>query len=300
MLSQKQDYSSNPLLNQAAMAAIERRRQAEAADPVLFAQRVGLIPDAWQCDLLRSKARQILVCAARQTGKSTACALMAAHCAIYKAGLVLLISPSMRQSNEIYKKTREFLRAADVEVIEESQLRLTLENGARVLCLPGTGETVRGFSPDLVVCDEGAFVQDDLMGAIRPMLVASGGRLVMISSPLGARGAFYTAWSEGGNDWERYRVPWTECTRLDREWIASERRQLGPYLFASEYECAFLSPIDSVFNFEDIARMVTRDVKPLFGGSKDNGTSSSHSDVRPVVTPLFHLRERFAQFSPLL
>ena len=55
----------------------------------------------------------------------------------------------------------DFLRRLDPRptLDEDNRLSFTLDNGSRVVSLPGTGETVRGFSaPDLIIEDEAAFV----------------------------------------------------------------------------------------------------------------------------------------------
>ena len=67
---------------------------------------------------------------------------------------------------------------------EDNRLSFTLSNGSRVVSLPGTSETVRGFSaPRLVIEDEAAFVEDGVYGAVRPMLAVSSGRLILMSTP---------------------------------------------------------------------------------------------------------------------
>jgi hypothetical protein len=54
------------------------------------------------------------------------------------------------------------------EAVAESALRLELANGSRIVSLPGSGETVRGYSaPRLVIVDEASRVPDELMGANR-------------------------------------------------------------------------------------------------------------------------------------
>jgi len=50
-----------------------------ALDPVRFAMRAGITPDAWQADVLRSPAKRLLLNCARQSGKSTTTALLALH-----------------------------------------------------------------------------------------------------------------------------------------------------------------------------------------------------------------------------
>jgi|HubBroStandDraft_4_1064222.scaffolds.fasta_scaffold1197713_2 hypothetical protein len=47
-------------------------------------------------------------------------------------------------------------------------------NGSRVISLPGSEKTVRGLaSVDLIIVDEAARVDDDLLAATRPMLAVS-------------------------------------------------------------------------------------------------------------------------------
>src|SRR5215216_3736851 len=114
---------------------------ALALDPVALAQQLRLTPDPWQADLLRSEARQRILLCCRQAGKSTVSALLALHSALYRPpALVLLLSPSLRQSQELYRKVRSDYRALGdgaPGVVEETALRLELSNGSRIVSLPG-------------------------------------------------------------------------------------------------------------------------------------------------------------------
>jgi len=148
---------------------------------------------------------------------------------------------------------------------ERSALRLELANGARLVSLPGSEKTVRGFSSvTLVVIDEAARVPDDLYRAVRPMMAVSGGRLVALSTPFGKRGWFHDEWIDLENDWERVKVPATECSRISQEFLQSERMSLGPWWFRQEYECSFEDSVDSVFQYEDIHAALVDRVKPLW------------------------------------
>lgn len=44
---------------------------AAALDPVTFARRVGIEPDSWQQDVLRSRDQRMLLNCSRQSGKTT-------------------------------------------------------------------------------------------------------------------------------------------------------------------------------------------------------------------------------------
>jgi hypothetical protein len=235
-------------------------------DPTELMKRAGMEPDPWQSDFLRSEAQRILLLCARQTGKSTATAALALHTALSEPhSLTLLLSPSLRQSSELFKRVMAFYRVlGDTMPSEaESALRLELANGSRIVSLPGTEQTIRGFSGvRLLVVDEASRVEDDLYFSVRPMLAVSGGRLVALSTPFGKRGWFFEAWGEG--DWRKMKVTASECPRISREFLEQERRTLGERWFKQEYECSFEENMDAVFTHEVIQRAVTHDVKPLF------------------------------------
>ncbi len=73
----------------------------------------------------------------------------------------------------------------------ETALTLTLDNGNRIVSLPGKEGTIRGYSgARLIVVDEASRVPKDLYVSARPMLVVSGGRLALLSTPFGTRGFF--------------------------------------------------------------------------------------------------------------
>lgn len=228
---------------------------ALALDPVALAGAVDIRPDPWQRDILRSDARRILLNGCRQSGKSTMTALLAVHSALFEAdSLVLLMSPTLRQSQELFRKAIDIHHAvAGAEQTEaESSLRLELTNGSRIVSLPGQEATVRGFSGvRLLAVDEAARVPNELYYSIRPMLAVSGGRLIALSTPGGTRGWWYEAWCSS-EPWERYEVPAEVCPRISPAFLAEERGVLGDWWYEQEYECRFHNAATQPFHREDI------------------------------------------------
>jgi hypothetical protein len=241
-----------------------------ALDPVAFAGNLGIIPDRWQEDFLRSSADRVLLNCSRQSGKSTMSAVIALHRALYHPGsLVLCLAPALRQSQELFGKIANFYRDLGRPVAPqgERKLSLELENDSRIITLPGSEKTIRGFSgAALLLVDEASRVDDALYFAIRPMLAVSGGSLMMLSTPYGKRGVFYEEWT-GGVGWERYEVPASECPRIPAEFLQEERAALPSWVFRQEYECSFEETEDQVFTTEMIERAVTSDITPLFEAS---------------------------------
>src|ERR1700738_2286127 len=77
---------------------------ARFLDPVSLALDVGITPDPWQAELLRTRPRRSLLLCSRQSGKSTVTALTALWEAIYSApSLIIVVSPSQRQSQEMLR-----------------------------------------------------------------------------------------------------------------------------------------------------------------------------------------------------
>lgn len=227
-----------------------------ALDPVVLARRVGLEPDPWQVDVLRSTAPRLLLNCSRQSGKSTITAVLACHVALYEPGaLVILLSPSQRQSGELLRKVLDVYHAADagIETVQESATTLALANGSRIVSLPGKEATVRGYSGvRLLIVDEASRVPDELVSAVRPMLAVSGGRLIALSTPYGRRGWWFTAWQYSGDGWQRIEVPAEQCPRISPDFLVDERRALGRWWFEQEYHCAFLDSADAVFREADV------------------------------------------------
>ena len=258
-----------------------------AADPIALMERAGLDPDPWQRRVLQGGAMSTLLLCTRQGGKSTTTAGLALFTALYRPGsLTLLLSPSLRQSQELFLKVVSLYRAAGepVPVDGLSALRMEFVHSSRIVALPGSEKTVRGFSGvDLLVIDEAARVLDDLYYSVRPMLAVSGGRLIGLTTPWGKRGWFYKEWTEGGPGWQRIRITAEECPRISKAFLEEERRRMPEAWFRSEYLCEFTDTIDAVFRTEDIDRAFSGTVKPLFGEPEHSTTPANGSLQRLAV-----------------
>jgi hypothetical protein len=267
------------------------RRRLVTEDRVEFARLVGYEPDSWQEQLLHSTAARVLINASRQSGKSSMAAVIAMHQALAAPpSTVLILSPALRQSAELYRKCAEIYGAIGRPVPADSETRLSLDlsNGSRVLSLPGrTGDTVRGYTADLLICDEASRIGDDLYASIRPMLATTGGRLLTLSTPAGRRGWWFEAWTEGGPNWQRYEVSASECARISPEFLEEERRTLPARIFRQEYCNSFEEVDDAVFAYDLIEEAITPEVAPLFGPESKPPTQAKLGEALEDIAPLF-------------
>jgi hypothetical protein len=247
------------------------RTETKPAAPVEAAewvrQNLGFQPDAKQARVLRSSIRRGLLNCTRQWGKSTVTAAKAVHQAQTRPNsLTLVVSPSARQSGEFVRKAAEFVRRLKLKPVGDGDNAISLEfpNGSRIVGLPGTEGTVRGFSAvSLLLVDEAARVSEEMYKAIRPMLAVSSGALWLMSTPFGKRGFFYEAWQGGDPEWERIRVTAYECARIERGFLEEERKAMGERWFRQEYLCEFVDEVSGVFGRDLVARAMREDVEPL-------------------------------------
>jgi hypothetical protein len=246
------------------------RDLARALDPVLLARDAGIEPDPWQAALLRERPRRSLLLCSRQSGKSTVTALMALWTAIFEPpSLIAIVSPSQRQSAEMFRSLMLLYGKLSDQppLLTETVLRAEFANGSRILALPGSEKTVRGLANvALVIIDEAARVEDELIAAVRPMLAVSegGSRLIALSTPAGRRGWMHDAWTGGDQTWHRTRVPASECPRITKEFLAEELKELGALRYSEEYELEWIDPNSAVFPTSIIDAAFREDVSPLW------------------------------------
>jgi len=235
--------------------------------PSLWAKdALGFDTDESQRQILDSDNKRIIINCHRQWGKSTISSILCLHRALFFPGsLCLIVAPALRQSSENFKKVLEFLDRLEGsrDLREDTKLSLQLANGSRILSLPGgnEGATIRGFSrPDIIIEDEAGRCSDELYHALRPMLAANPrGRLILASTPWGQRGHFYKIWTEL-EGWQKVRVIASENLRIDPRFLEEEKKALGPWIFAQEYEGEFVANETQLIDIDMIKRALNPDI----------------------------------------
>lgn len=243
--------------------------------------------------MLTSTATQIMLLCSRQVGKTQTAAALAVKVAVLEApALVLVLSPSERQSGEFIRRVSEIYDvlkaprnlARPVQTVHEkilaeagkddwyftlpekereSALQLHLENGSRIIGLPASEGKIRCYSSvALLIIDEASRAPDEIYRAMRPTMAVSQGRIVALSTPFGKRGWFYDEWI-GEDPWQRVRVQADQCSRIPPEFLEKERRTMGERWYRQEYFCSFEDTVDTVFSPDDIAAALVDGIAPL-------------------------------------
>jgi Terminase large subunit, T4likevirus-type, N-terminal len=217
------------------------RETAIRLDPVLWVREIlGVTPMAWQETFLRApRGSSILALTARQIGKTTTAAWGIAHAMLFTpASLSVIACPAQRQSAEAVRRVRGVLAQADAKLKNDNVYGLELENGSRVLALPGSDDSIRGLTVDAwIIADEAARLNSDLISALRPMRARRPqARLAMLSTAWSRSDPFWIAWDSEDQMWIRLKATAdTDPALFEAKYLEEERRALGDEAFKREY-----------------------------------------------------------------
>lgn len=227
-----------------------------ALDPVEIMRQAFLVdPLDWQKEYLWEE-RPTVVLKGRQVGASFSAASKAIRIVRYWPNVnAIIVSPTLKQSTEITTRARAGLKQLGDRLIQDSSSMLRLVNGSRIISLPGTAKSVRGWTARLLVLDEAAYISPETWTAARA-IVATGGQLVVQSTPADEVGDYHDLVVGDDPNWARFVVRSDEVPTISAEFLASERRSMGPDAYAMEYECQFGRAGASLFTAQRIASLI--------------------------------------------
>lgn len=232
---------------------------ARGFDEVALSRELGIEPDAAQAAILRSTADRIALLCHRQWGKSTVAATKALAKALYTPkSLVVLVSPSQRQSSELFRKVLVAYRALGRPLAPDSENRLSLEleTGSRIVSLPGSESTIRGYSAvNLLIVDEAARVDEDTLSGVMPAVSSAQGQVIILTTP-GMRHTWaFKVFEESSAGWEVHRIPASSSGRIPDEELERQRQLLGDWKYQIEYELRWAGDEDTLFRPDLIEAM---------------------------------------------
>lgn len=215
----------------------------------------------YQKKFFTNPAKRKIWVSSRQIGKSFCVAGILTFKALQKHnGLAICISVNSRSASEIITKCKQF--AESVKVLSNNAITYTasfdtirFSNGSRIMSLPSTADSLRGWSSQCVVVDEAAFVWklDEILQGLAPTLTRDpDAELILTTTPAGKNGPFYELYNNALNDPQWY-LQHTTIHDAIADGLKVDLNSLhslcpDPDVFAQEYECKFLSEYSSLID----------------------------------------------------
>lgn len=216
--------------------------------------------DKWQEEVLDTEGN-ICLRSGRQVGKSTVISIKAGEYAVNNAKKsIMIISATERQAYLLFQKVLYYLDEFYKKEIKKGKDRPTkseirLKNGSIIRCLPTglDGLGIRGYTVDLLIADEAAFIPEDVWPAITPMLATTGGHIILLSTPFGREGYFYSCFND--ETFAKFHVNSEEVAtnraEPQRSWmlkhLESEKTRMTKVQYAQEYLGEFVDELLQYF-----------------------------------------------------
>jgi len=208
--------------------------------------------DKWQEEVLNTEGN-ICLRSGRQVGKSTIISLKAGEFAVKnKDKLIMVIASVERQAYLLFEKILAYLHANYRSYIKKGKDRPTkhkinLNNGSTIYCLPTgmSGYGIRGFTVNLLIADEAAFIPEEVWTAVTPMLAITRGDIWLLSTPHGKEGFYYRAFQD--ETFTAFHVSSEDCPRKNVKFLESEKARMTKVQYAQEYLGEFCDELMQFF-----------------------------------------------------
>ncbi len=208
--------------------------------------------DKWQQEVLNTKGNMCLR-SGRQVGKSTIISIKAGEEALKRKGIsVMVIASVERQAQLLFEKILSHIYLTNKSAIKTGKDRPTkhqirLKNGSVIHSLP-TGESgygIRGYTIDLLIADEAAFIPEDVWTAVMPMLAVTKGNVWLLSTPHGREGFYYRSFSD--EKFTSFHISAEDCPRKNVAFLEHEKTWMTKMQYAQEYLGEFADQLMQFF-----------------------------------------------------
>jgi hypothetical protein len=188
----------------------------------------------------------------RQSGKTTSITVFVLWYIIFNPNkTVAILANKAETAREIlsriqlaYEHLPKWLQQG---VIEWNKGSFELENGSRVLAAATSSNNIRGYSINLLIIDEAAFIDnwDEFFTSVFPTISSGTSTKLVLISTVNGLNHFYKITSlarQGKNDYKLISVPWQRVPGRDEQWKEKTLAAMNfDYdRFAQEFENQYL------------------------------------------------------------
>jgi len=208
--------------------------------------------DPWQEEVMRTKGN-ICLRSGRQVGKSTVIGLKAAKYAMdNKNKLIMVISKTERQAGLLFAKILYNLDRKEIAKRKgigqnPTKHKIILNNGSVIHSLPcgDTGFGIMGFTIDLLIADEAAFIPEEVWNSIIPALAITRGEIWLLSTPFVKDGYYYNCFQDPA--FTAFHTSSEDCPRKDVAFLERQKATLTKAQYAQMYLGQFVDELRQFF-----------------------------------------------------
>lgn len=286
------NYRNNPNLKSVNVHLQYTKEQIEEymkckQDPVYFITNyvkvvhvdkglVPFVPYDYQIEFIEAmhNNRKVLLNTARQVGKTLTMSCYAVWQAIfYPNKIIAILANRGATAREILRKCQDIYESLPIwlqQGVEEfNKTKMILENGSIIMAESTSASAIRGYTLNLIILDEFAFVSNTLaeefFTAVYPTISSGESTQIFVAStPCGLNHFYkmYTDGVEGRNGFKVLKITWDQVPGRTKAWAEDQRRVLGDSKFMQEMEADFQGSSNTLISSYYLKNMVYHE--PLF------------------------------------
>jgi hypothetical protein len=166
---------------------------------------------------------------------------------------LMWVSPVYSQARKVFEDLEKAMDGSPIIVSKnKSNYDMNLINGSKILFRSAErGDTLRGYTLDYLICDEAAFIDDNIWNEIlKPTILVKGKKALFISTPKG-KNYFYSLHTRGTDpDQKQYLT--LQGSSYDNQYIATDeldeaKKTLPENIFRQEILGEFVDSGGEVF-----------------------------------------------------
>ncbi|MBI2136848.1 hypothetical protein HYU06_07290 [Candidatus Woesearchaeota archaeon] len=257
---------------------------------------LGINPYSYQHLVFREieKTDRLMICKSRQIGVSMAFAifaLWACHFNKFSSGIhkntkIVIISRSDQAAKKLTQDIKKLIWVGDKKMAEKldgekhffsnflepnpklaanTKYQISWKDGSFVKCFPPT-DSSRGETANVIIVDEAAFVEDEIFrDVIEPIVSATGGKIILGSTPNGQHGFYYELFDPFDtmpeHEYNRIWYKWDICEnptqlKVIKQKYEAAKRDGNMRSFDQEFNAMFTVDEQSFFIDEDVEKNV--------------------------------------------
>jgi len=193
--------------------------------------------DPWQKEILACKSKHILLCKGRQIGGTFTFARKCAERMISQKGCKIVVaSLTEDQSQLVIAMVLAFLEQNHKSYIKKPYSRnitksiINLNNNSGIISRPvgSTGNSVRGFTGNVLYLNEASRMPEFIFEAAKPILLTTGGDIWMDSTPFGIGTYFHKSYL---NEHNRFKIFYhtseevIKNRKISKSWTITQRKE---------------------------------------------------------------------------
>lgn len=228
-----------------------------------------MLLDNWQEEVMKTKGNMCLR-SGRQVGKSTVIGIKAAKFALENQNqLIMVISKTERQAQLLFSKILFNIVQIDKSQIRKgrdkktkelqspTKHRINLKNGSVIHCLPAgdTGFGIMGFTINLLIADEAAFIPEEVWNSVIPALAITRGNIWLLSTPYLKEGYYYDCFQDP--TFTAFHTSSEDCPRKDQDFLDQRKANLTKAQYAQMYLGQFVDELLRFFPEDLILKCCT-------------------------------------------